>query len=280
MCRDADAILTIVPNVSPEVLRHCPNVKLLQTLSAGYDQLDVPAINELGIPIANNGGANAIAVSEHTIALMISLGKRLMDQWYIASKQRQWRGPMLATELSEVSEKTVGLVGLGRIGKQVAKRLKAFDTETLYYDIVEMSPEVQEQYGAQPVTLEELLRRSDIVSLHVPLNRHTRGMISRRELEMMKPTAFIVSTCRGPVIDEKSLYDALTSGKIAAAGLDVLEEEPTPVDNPLFDLDNVVVTPHMAGLTNEATLRAVEFGYANIQRALSGQTPESLVTPD
>ncbi|MQF69345.1 lactate dehydrogenase [SAR202 cluster bacterium AD-804-J14_MRT_500m] len=280
LCRDADAILSIVPNISAEVLKHCPNIKILQTLSAGYDQLDVPAINELGIPIANNGGANAIAVSEHTIALMISLSKRLMDQWHIASKQRQWRGDMVATDLYEVSHKTVGIIGLGRIGKQVAKRLSAFDTETLYFDIVQIPIEVQEQYNVKPVSLDELLRRSDIVSLHVPLNQHTRGMISVNELGMMKASAFIVSTCRGPVIDEKALYSALTSGKIAAAGLDVLEEEPTPTDNPLLDLSNVVVTPHMAGLTYEANIRAVEFGYANIQRALSGQTPESLVTPD
>ena len=139
LCRDADAILSIVPNVSVEVLKHCPNIKILQTLSAGYDQLDVPAINELGIPIANNGGANAIAVSEHTIALMISFSKRLMDQWHIASKQRQWRGDLIATNLYEVSHKTVGIIGLGRIGKQVAKRLSAFDTETLYFDIAKIN---------------------------------------------------------------------------------------------------------------------------------------------
>jgi len=280
LCKEADAIITVPADVSTELLAHCPKVKLIQTLSAGYDRLDVRAIGEMGIPIANNGGANAIAVAEQTIALMISVNKGMMRQWQNAAKERRWRQGLTGLHLVEVTGKTVGIVGLGRVGKQVAKRLKGFDTRTIYYDIVEIPRGVQRELNAQPVTFEELLRQSDIVTLHVPLTRLTRGMIGERELEMMKSTAVLINACRGPVVNEKALYRALRAGRIAGAGLDVLEEEPTPVDNPLFQLDNVVITPHLAGWSDETNLRAAEFAFANIRRVLAGQPPESLVTPE
>lgn len=280
LCKEADAIITVPAEVSVEVLRHCPKVKLIQTLSAGYDRLDLKAIGEMGIPIANNGGANAIAVAEQTIALMISVNKGMMRQWQNAAKERRWRQGLTGLHLVEVTGKTVGIVGLGRVGKQVAKRLKGFDTRTIYYDIVAIPLGVQREFNAQPVAFEELLRQSDIVTLHVPLSRRTRGMIGEKELAMMKPTAVLINACRGPVVNEKALYRALRAGRIAGAGLDVLEEEPTPSDNPLFQLDNVVITPHMAGWSDETNLRAAEFAFTNIRRVLGGQPPESLVTPE
>ena len=149
-----------------------------------------------------------------------------------------------------------------------------------FYGVIDIPQDIQQELNATPVSYEELLRESDIITLHVPLTRRTRGMISDRELEMMKPTAFLVNCCRGPVVDEKALHRALSQGTIAAAGLDVLEEEPTPADNPLFDLDNVVITPHMAGPGEESTQRAVAFAYYNIGRVLAGETAESLVTPE
>ena len=278
LCRDADAIIT--SDITTNILQECPNVKLIQTLSAGYDRMDIEAILEMGIPVANNGGANAIAVSEHSIALMISIGRNLMLQWNSTTKERQWRGALYQSDLSELTDKTVGIVGLGRIGKNVAKRLTGFDTHTIYYDIVDIPEDVQQELKAEPVPFEELLQTSDIVSMHVPLTRRTRGMMSDREFDMMKPTAFLINACRGPVVDEAALYRALTEGKIAAAGLDVLEVEPTPKDNPLFELDNVVITPHMAGQSQETALRAANFAYGNILRVLSGETAESLVTPE
>ena len=278
LCRDADAIIT--SDITTNILRECPNVKLIQTLSAGYDRMDLEAILEMGIPVANNGGANAIAVSEHSIALMISIGRNLMLQWNSTTKERQWRGALYQSDLSELTDKTVGIVGLGRIGKNVAKRLTGFDTHTIYYDIVDIPGDVQKELKAEPVDFDELLQTSDIVSMHVPLTRRTRGMMSDREFDMMKPTAFLINACRGPVVDEAALYRALTEGKIAAAGLDVLEVEPTPKDNPLFELDNVVITPHMAGQSQETALRAATFAYGNILRVLSGETAESLVTPE
>ena len=278
LCKDADAIIST--DVSTGVLSQCPNVKLIQTLSAGYDRLDLEAILEMGIPVANNGGANAIAVAEHSIALMINVGKRLMTQWDSTTKQRNWRGNLYLMDLSELTDKTVGIIGLGRIGRHVAKRLTGFDTHTVYYDIVDVPQDVQKELKAEPMGFDDLLRESDIVSVHVPLTRRTRGMMSDREFGLMKPTAFLINACRGPVVDEAALYRALKDGQISAAGLDVLEAEPTPEDNPLLDLDNVVVTPHMAGQSQETNLRAASFAYGNIMRVLGGAAPESLVTPE
>ncbi len=195
-----------------------------------------------------------------------------------AVRQRQWKGDLARFEIFEITNKTVGIVGLGRIGKQVAKRLKGFDTRTIYYDVVNIPEETQHELNAEPVAFEELLKESDIVSLHVPLNRQTRAMISHSELEMMKPTCYLSNACRGPVIDEQALYQALKDERIAGAGLDVLEKEPTPEDNPLFELENVVITPHMAGSSHETDLRAGDFAYSNIKRVLSGERPESLIT--
>ena len=278
--RDAEALIVASGEVSGDLLKHCPNVKLLQTTSAGVDWLDVKAIGEMGIPVANSGGANAITVAEQTLGLMLSVSRRMMAQWHSAVKERKWREGVEDRGFVEISNKTVGIIGLGRIGKQVAKRLKGFDTRTIYYDIVNMSQEVQQELNAQPVSLEELLAKSDIVSLHVPLTPRTRGMIGERELEKLKITACLISTCRGPVVDEKALYWALKNGHIARAGLDVLEQEPTPSDNPLFELDNVVITPHMSGESEETHLRTADFAYSNIKRVLAGEPPESVVTPD
>ena len=173
LCRDADALIT--SDLSTNVLRECPKVKLIQTLSAGYDRLDLESILEMGIPVANNGGANAISVSEQTLALMIGIGRNLMAQWESTTRQRQWRGSLYQTDLSEVTDKTVGIVGLGRIGRQVAKRLTGFDTRTIYYDVEDIPGDVQLEVKAEPVSFDELLETSDIVSMHVPLTRRTSG---------------------------------------------------------------------------------------------------------
>ena len=196
LCRDADALIT--SDVTVNVLRECPNVKLIQTLSAGYDRLDLEAILEMGIPVANNGGANAISVSEQTLGLMIGIGRNMMAQWDTTTKQRNWRGDLYQTDLTEITDKTVGIVGLGRIGRQVAKRLTGFDTRTIYHDIVDIPEDVQQDVKAEPVGLDELLETSDFVSMHVPLTRRTRGMMSDREFDLMKPTRVLHQPVPGP----------------------------------------------------------------------------------
>ena len=170
LCRDADAIISSY--VSVDVLKECPNVKLIQTLSAGFDRLDVGTIGEMGIPIANNAGANAIAVSEQTIAMMIAVSKKTMLHWDRAVRQRKWRGDLGGVEMFEITNKTVGIVGMGRIGKQVSKRLRGFDTRTIYYDVVNIPEETQQELNVEPVEFEELL---EIPAKEMPLRKHMLG---------------------------------------------------------------------------------------------------------
>ncbi|MCI0794515.1 MAG: lactate dehydrogenase, partial [Chloroflexi bacterium] len=162
LIRDVEAVISM--DLSVDLLKQAPNVKLIQTLSAGYDRLDLEAIGELGVPVANNGGANAIAVSEHTIAMMISLSGKLWHQYDITMKQRKWKSGLEGMKILEITDKTVGIVGMGRIGKQVAKRLKGFDTRTLFYDVVDVPDDVQKELNIEPMEFDELLRESDIVT--------------------------------------------------------------------------------------------------------------------
>ena len=278
LCRDADAVIS--SDVSEAALRNCPRVKLVQTLSAGYDMLNLEALGELGIPVANNGGANAVAVSEQVVATMIALGKKTMVHWENAMRERKWRDGLGSLFMVELTNKTVGIVGLGRVGKQVARRLTGFDTRTIYYDVADIPPEERQNLNAEPVSFDQLLQESDYVTLHLPLTRRTRGIMSDREFARVKSAAYLINASRGPVVDESTRYRALAAGRIAGAGLDVLEEEPTPADNPLFSLDNVIISPHMAGYSQETNRRAAHFAYTNMQRVLAGNPPELLVTPE
>jgi glyoxylate reductase/D-3-phosphoglycerate dehydrogenase len=213
-----------------------------------------------------------VAVAEHTLMLMLSVYKRLAWQHnnVVAGK---WRvGDLGEQRVYELAGKTVGIVGLGTIGKKVVRRLAGFDVRVQYYDIVRLTEDGEDALGVHFALLPELLRTSDVVSLHVPLNDATRNMMSTREFNMMKDSAILINTCRGPVVDEKALHQALTTGKIAGAGLDVLVEEPPQPQHPLFRLDNVVITPHMAGPTWENWAKAFRNGFDNIQRVAAGRT--------
>jgi phosphoglycerate dehydrogenase-like enzyme len=259
--------------IGGEFFRSTPKLKLVQLLSAGYDRVDIEAARKAKVPVSNNGGANAIAVSEHTVLLMLAVLKRLV-RFHNDIVAGKWRvGNQVEGAVYELSSKLVGIVGLGNIGKKVARRVQAFDARVQYYDVLRLTEAEEDQLGVRFVLLDELLRTSDIVSLHVPLDDTTRAMISTRELSLMKPSAIIVNTCRGPVIDEAALHAALTSKKIAAAGLDVMVEEPPAKDHPLFSLPNVTFTPHSAGPTWENWAARFRNGFDNIQRVASGRAP-------
>jgi phosphoglycerate dehydrogenase-like enzyme len=185
-----------------------------------------------------------------------------------------WRAADFASiRTYEVDGKRLGIVGLGNIGKKVARRVQGFDMEVVYYDIVRLSEDQEDALGVRFVLLDELLRTSDIVTLHVPLNDVTRGMVSTRELALMKRTAVLINTCRGPVVDETALHQALTSGTISGAGLDVMVEEPPKKGHPLFSLPNITLTPHSAGPTWDNWARAYRNGFDNIQRVAAGRAP-------
>jgi phosphoglycerate dehydrogenase-like enzyme len=253
--------------------RTARRMKLVQLISAGYDTIDVAAARRAGVPIANNGGANAISVAEHTLMLVLAVLKRLV--WCHGNVcAGHWRvGRFDEHRLHELEGKTVGIVGLGRIGKKVARRVLAFEARVQYHDIVRLTEDEEDALGVRFALLDELLRTSDVVTLHVPLNDSTRGMMSTREFGLMKPGAVFVNTCRGPVVDEAALAKALTAGHLGGAGLDVLVDEPPARNHPLFGLDNVVITPHMAGPTWENWPRAFRNGFDNIQRVAAGRAP-------
>ena len=274
LVRDADAIILFPGRISDRVLQAATRCKLVQLLSAGYDEMNLKLADDLGIPVANNGGANRVAVAEHTMMLILACYRRLLfyanhvkaGRWK-PEKERQ-------IDVFELEGKTVGIIGMGNIGRQVARRARAFDAALQYYDKYHpLTPTEEEALGLTQVSLEELLRTSDVVTLHVPLTRETRGLIGKEQLALMKPTSIIINTSRGGVIDEAALAHALTNGTIAAAGMDVLVHEPPDPNDPLFKIENIIITPHTAGPTLESIPKRAENAFENVQRIANGEAP-------
>jgi len=255
-------------------------LKLVQTFSAGTDWIDKAQLAEMGVDVANNGGANAVAVAEHAIGLMFSVNRKL-DVQIESVKNNTWMAGVEGdrTEFHTLVGKRVGIIGLGRIGSRVAKRLAGWECELVYHDVVEHDDDYVAATGAKKIDLDELLSTSDIITLHVPLDRVTTHMISDREFGLMKSTAILINTCRGPVVDENALIRALESGEIFAAGLDVTEIEPIEPDNPLPTMTNVVVTPHLATRALESELNASQFTMENAGRVVRGEGADWIVKP-
>ncbi|MBV9250582.1 MAG: 2-hydroxyacid dehydrogenase [Acetobacteraceae bacterium] len=248
-------------------------LKLVQLLSAGYDRCDIEAARRAGVPICNNGGANGIAVAEHALLLMLAVCRRLVWQHSSVASGR-WRGNNVAeVKLYELYGRTLGIIGLGTIGKKVARLGRAFGMDVQYYDVARLSEDQADTLGVRFRLKDELLRSSDIVSLHVPLTPLTKHMIGAAELKKMRPTAYLVNTCRGPVVNEPALFEALSSGTIAGAGLDVFDQEPPTPNNPLFNLDNVILTAHLAGPTVDNQYARFRNAFDNVQRVARGEKP-------
>jgi len=258
--------------LGPEFYRAAPRLKLVQLFSAGYDRLDLAAARAAGVPICNNGGSNSVAVAEHALLLMLAVSRRLVWQHENVVAGR-WRGnDFSANFVFELEDKVLGIVGLGNIGKKVARLANAFHMRVQYYDIARLSGDAEDALGVRFALFPELLHSSDIVSLHVPLAQ-THKMIGERELAMMKPTAILINTCRGPVVDEKALYMALRDEKILGAGLDVMVEEPPKPDHELFTLKNAIFSPHGAGPTWDNHWKRWRNAFDNFERVARGQKP-------
>ena len=271
---DADYLIIWPAHISDDVLRAAKRCKLVQCLSAGYDRINLALAAELGIPVANNGGANSVAVAEHTMMLILASLKKLV---FNANNVRAggWRASReRRPDVFEFESKTLGLIGIGNIAKRVAKRARAFDVAVQYFDrFAQLSADDEKELGVRSVGFDELLSTSDVVSIHVPLTADTRNMIAKDQLALMKPSALIINTSRGGIINEEDLAQALRSGVIAAAGLDVLEQEPPPAGHPLLELDNVIITPHNAGPTLESIPKRAANAFENIQRVIDGGEP-------
>jgi len=270
--KDAEYLVGFVDGlVDTQLYKDGPKLRLIQLLSAGYDKADLAAARKAKVPLSNNGGANSVAVSEHAMLLALAVSRQLVVQHKSVSGGR-WRGNS-TPRVHEVRNRVMGIVGLGTIGKKTARLAKAFGMEVNYYDIARLREDEEDALGVRFRLLRELLRTSDIISLHTPLNKSTHHLIGAEELALMKPSAILVNTARGPVVDEKALYEVLAAGKIAGAGLDVFDQEPPPQDNPLFGLDNVVLTAHLAGPTFESNITRVRNAFDNVQRVARGDAP-------
>ncbi len=276
LVRDTDFLILFPGVISDELLRTATNLKLIQLVSAGFDRVNVQLCRELGIPVANNGGANALDVAEHTIAMILAFYRRMLEMDANVRTAR-WSAIDSGATTYTIRGKTVGIIGLGKIGQQVARLLNAFGAKICYYDPFPASAAVEAELGVQRCSLDELLLQADVVTLHVPLNSETQGLINERTLALMKPNALLVNTCRGPVVDEAALTAALQARQIAGAALDVLAKEPPAPDNPILQLDNVLFTPHTAGVTYDTWPRRGEFIFANLQQVWGGHPPLATV---
>ncbi|MHA2602535.1 MAG: D-2-hydroxyacid dehydrogenase [Candidatus Thorarchaeota archaeon SMTZ1-83] len=239
--------------VTKEVIAAADSLKLVVRAGVGLDNVDLDAAREKGVKVLNTPEAPTASVAEMVLALMFSLARRVAAA-DSSMKDERWDKKKLSG--SELWQKTLGVVGFGRIGYEVAKRAIALDMKVLAHDVIDIE-EICNDIGAERTDLEDLLKRSDYVSLHVPLVPQTRGMIGERELDLMKESAFLINTARGGVVDEKALLKALDENKIAGAGLDVFEEEP-PVEWELVKHPKVVATPHLSSSTSEAQVRVGE----------------------
>lgn len=261
--------------VTAEVIEAGQRLKVIGRAGVGVDNIDVEKATERGIMVVNAPTPTVVAVAEHTMALLLATARHI-PRGDTALREGKWLKKQLVG--TTVAGKVLGIVGLGRIGTAVAKRARAFDMEIIAYDPYLTKEQIEER-GATPVSsLEELLKRSDFVTLHVPLMPETQGMIGAKELDMMKPTARLINCDRGAVVDEEALLKALEEGKLAAAGLDCFCEEPA-TDNPLCRNERVVATPHIAASTMEAQRDVGREIARQVLSALRGERPQHLVNP-
>ena len=275
----ARALMTVPPFQYPrEVLRRLRNLKLIQMVGVGVDNFDLEAARELGVPVCNVPGANVTSVAEYVIMAAIYLIRR-MPEAIQAGRQGKNPYPMLFQKgCFEVQAKQLGIVGYGAIGHAVATRAVALGMEILSASVRGNPPGAAEKaLGVRRVPFEELLATADIVTLHVPLAKETRRLITRKELMSMKPGACLVNAARGGIVDETDLAEVLHEGHLAGAAVDNFAVEPIASDNPLLAAPNVLLTPHSAGSTNECVRHAVERSFENIDRVLRGEAPRNCV---
>ncbi len=279
MAADAEAVLVTSAAVSAEAMDRLPRLRVIGRPGIGYDVVDVPAATQRGIAVFSAPGFCAREVADHTLMLVLALARKAPVLHAAIRRGVYERG--LASPMTAVYEMTLGLIAFGEIGREVAKRAKPFGLRLLAYDPF-VEPATAEAYGVRLVSMDELLAQADIVSVHAPLTKQTFHLLGEREFGRMKPTAFVINTARGPVIDQAALIAALKSARIAGAGLDVFEREPLEADSPLVGMENVVLTPHTAGMSDTSQMAVRRRTARNIASALAGRWPDSrdLINPE
>ncbi|MDO8555518.1 MAG: D-glycerate dehydrogenase [bacterium] len=278
--KNYDAVLCLLTDrIDGDVFSVVPSVKIFANYAVGFDNIDLKTAQEKGVLITNTPGVLTNSVAEHTFALMMALSRRVVEaDKFMRRKEFNGWAPMLFLG-TDLNKKTLGIVGLGRIGSRVAEHAsKGFDMKIIYYDM-NRDIEFEKITGAEyKNNVEELLKESDFVSIHVPLLDSTRHLINAERIKLMKPSAYLVNTSRGAVIDENALVEALKNKTIKGAALDVFEREPK-LSEGLVELDNVIITPHIASATEETRSKMSEMTAENIIEALEGRTPPNLVIP-
>lgn len=279
--KNVDALVSLLSDkIDAEVFDVAPKLRIVSQIAVGFDNINISEATKRGIYVTNTPEVLTDTTADFAWALLMALARRVVEadkyvrtgQWKVA-----WHPSMLQGR--DVYGATIGVVGAGRIGYAVAKRAKGFDMRILFYDVIPR-PEMEKDLGAKKVDLDTLFKESDFVSIHVPLMKETHHLVNAERLKLMKKTAFLINNSRGPVVDEKALYEALKKGQIAGAGLDVFEQEPTPIDNPLLKLDNMVVAPHISSASYETRSRMSEMVAENLIAFFEGKKPPNLVNPD
>ncbi len=273
MIADCDAAIVGTEPITARVIAAAPRLRVLSRLGVGVDNVDLDAATAAGVVVTVTPGANAAAVAELVIGFALALARGI-PRYDVRAKRGDWRREVGI----EIAGKTMGLVGLGRIGREVALRARALGMRVVFCDPVRPSPEEESALGVVHAELRDLLRESDFVSLHAPLTSQTAGMIGAREIALMRPTAYLVNTARGELVDEAALAEALRNGGLAGAALDVRAVEPSAAGDPLC-LDSVILTPHAGSQTREAILRMSVAAAENVVRALDGVRLDSTVNP-
>ena len=269
---DVDAIILRVLKMPKETIeRFSSNLKLIMRWGAGYDSVDIATAKQKGIAVCNTPGANAYAVSEMTVLLMLAVGRKLIchDR---SLREGVWSKNTFLNQSFTLNNKVVGVVGGGNIGRQVAKKVQAFGATVQYYDAFRLKPEMEKEFHMTYSELNQLLATSDIVTLHVPLLDSTKHMIDEKHISMMKNGAIIINAARGGVIDEKAVLKAVQDGKLAGAGIDCVEFEPLAKDDPLLGNPNIIITPHVAGGVSDIADAIIPMIVENLKNLNEGKT--------
>lgn len=261
---DADVVMIAGTFIEGDVIRQAPRLKMIQKWGIGVDKIDLIAAKERKVLVSITSGATSIPVAEHTLLLMLAVSRRL-PLAHRSLGQGQWMAADLRTVCTKLDGKTIGLFGFGGIAQQVAKRLKGFDVEVLYHSRTRVASEIEDRLQARYVDFDTLVANSDILSLHAPLSEQTYHRFNADTFAKMKRGAILINTARGELIDEPALIQALQQGQLSGAGLDTFEAEPPRADNPLFQMDQVVVTPHAAGGVYDNLPNLVGHMFRNIE---------------
>lgn len=277
-----DGLLSLLTDrVDDELLDAAgPQLKVVSNFAVGFDNIDVPALTRRGIPAGNTPGVLTETTADLAFALLMAAARRIPESVdYVRGGNWKTWGPMLLMGV-DIHGATLGIVGFGRIGREMARRARGFGMRILYHDVHPATPEDEAELGATRVEMDELLRSSDFVSLHVNLTEETHHLIDADALRSMKPTAVVINTSRGPVVDPAALEAALRDGQIFAAGLDVTEPEPLPADHPLVALPNCIVVPHIASASKVTRGRMAAMAAANLLAGLRGKRLPTPVNPE